>query len=527
MFKNLVKLKKRLTKLDFLIYLCSLFFLLFISLVYFQFSASERFTDAFNSFVRANFMLKGRQIYSEIFSHHQPIMVFISYFIQKILHPNSLFQLVVYHRLFIIVFSFLANLILIARFRKPAVLFVFLFEISKYYLFGNLFLGESIVVYAFAYLIGTAFLKFKKEKIYSLEYFFFAFLLFFVIFTRIPYAPAALVVYFYLLHGKEYIKEKIISFVFLIIFSIAFVLSLPLNDYFYSLIGVNFKSYIGDELTRRGTGGAGLLQILFYPLIIFLKGEFNIMRFFLISLSITFFKEIIISLNKKNLKFIFFLIVTLALLSVRFVVPGDMFTTGFYLLPWYASFIMIIAFLLKEIYRKKFHIFLVLFVFLIVSFVLIHIVYPSSFVKQSFSINKTSDFHNNFGNQYIIGETIRRLSRPGDKLMVDYWETLIYWQSGLDSPYKYALFWPVNQKMSRYVEKRKEMFREYPPDFYYTYCDQTQKDSPLLYAQELSLFVQLKTVDDKNSCVYVNKNILNKISNKQWNSIVELGYKKP
>src|SRR3989344_3439524 len=152
---------------DFLIYSGILLFLLIISVIYFQFSGSGRFTDEFNSFVRANFMIKGRQIYSEIFSHHQPIMVYISHVLQKILHPNSLFQLVVVHRLFVIVFALLASLILIARFRKPAVLFVFLFELSKYYLFGNLFLGETLIAYAFAYLVGLVLLKFNKEKLYS------------------------------------------------------------------------------------------------------------------------------------------------------------------------------------------------------------------------------------------------------------------------------------------------------------------------------------------------------------------------
>ena len=69
-------------------------------------------------------------------------------------------------------------------------------------------------------------------------------------------------------------RWMLVAIIGLVLFSFVVILSLPLNEYLYALIGVNFQTYIGDEVGRRGIGGIGLMQIFFYPLIIFIKGQY-------------------------------------------------------------------------------------------------------------------------------------------------------------------------------------------------------------------------------------------------------------
>ena len=104
------------------------------------------FDDCFN-YLGGYFIANGKHIYSDFFFNHQPIPAFLSYFVQTLTNPINIFDLVLRHRQFLMLFGLLFNVLLIIRFRLPAFLFVIIFELSKFYVFGDRFLAEGIIVY--------------------------------------------------------------------------------------------------------------------------------------------------------------------------------------------------------------------------------------------------------------------------------------------------------------------------------------------------------------------------------------------
>src|SRR5258706_10849313 len=118
-------------------------FLVIINKLYYDRVGSFSFGDEYNNFIAGYFMIKGRALFSQIFFNHQVLMAYISFAIQKVFHPTTLYKLVLYHRLFVIFFSFVFDILLVMRFRLRALICILFYEIIKYYLFGNLFLAES------------------------------------------------------------------------------------------------------------------------------------------------------------------------------------------------------------------------------------------------------------------------------------------------------------------------------------------------------------------------------------------------
>jgi len=119
-------------------------FLLIISVVYYKLAVSYSFIDEFNNYLAGYFLLQEKVLYTQIFFQHNMLMAYISEIIQFLLHPDSLYKLVIYHRLFVLVFALIWDIFFVIRFRYIGLLFAILFEISKYFLFGNLFLAESL-----------------------------------------------------------------------------------------------------------------------------------------------------------------------------------------------------------------------------------------------------------------------------------------------------------------------------------------------------------------------------------------------
>ena len=191
-----------------LLLITCLFFILVVY-VYYKESVSFSFIDEYNNFLAGYFLLKGKTLYSQIFFQHQPFMAYISFVLQRVLHPDTLYKLVMYHRLTIIVVAFLFDLLLVYRFRFIGLGFAVIFELTKYYLFGSTFLAESIVVYPLVYLAGLAWEVLQKRRIASWEIWLGSLFTFFVIFMREPYIPTAIGLFVILLTTKQSMKIKL------------------------------------------------------------------------------------------------------------------------------------------------------------------------------------------------------------------------------------------------------------------------------------------------------------------------------
>lgn len=110
------------------------------------------------------FILLGKSLYSQIFFNHQPMLAFISALIQRVAAPQDLYHLVLYHRLFVLLYSLGMSVFLLWRFRLRAALFLLLYEATKYYLYGYQFIGEAFIVYPLVYLAVLLWESYEQKK---------------------------------------------------------------------------------------------------------------------------------------------------------------------------------------------------------------------------------------------------------------------------------------------------------------------------------------------------------------------------
>ena len=232
--------------------------------------------DDCNNFMRGYFVLSGRHLFEQVFSGHQPLGSYVSALIQFITQPQSIFELVLRHRQFILLFGFISNALLILRFGKKVLLFVILFEFSKFYIFGDRYLVENMVVYLLIYLSGLVYLKIQNFKCSSIDYVLSGLFCWFVVFARLPYAPLAIVAYIIIIWGKPFDKFKKISLSILVILSFITIFMHNLSEYFFDVIVFNSKDIVNSGIGSNNLPGQlKLMQTFFYPVyVLFAKKNF-------------------------------------------------------------------------------------------------------------------------------------------------------------------------------------------------------------------------------------------------------------
>src|SRR4030067_2879999 len=76
--------------------------------------------DDCNNFVAGYFLLKGKALFSQIFFNHNPLMAYLSMFVQLFTNPQNIYELILRHRQFLLLFGLFFNLLLIGRFGLAA-----------------------------------------------------------------------------------------------------------------------------------------------------------------------------------------------------------------------------------------------------------------------------------------------------------------------------------------------------------------------------------------------------------------------
>lgn len=506
-------------KSKFFLYFFVFAFLLFVSYVYYQRIGGFSFGDEWNKFMLAYFMLKGNVLYGQIFSNHQMLSTYVSFLIQKIGSPETLYQLVLEHRLFVIAFSFLFDVLLVFRFGLSGMGFALLFESTKYYLFGHLFLPESFVAYFVVYLFGLAWHALQKAPLSRWDYIAATVFAWCTVFLREPYIPVALLLYAVIL-----IRSKK-RFAFLGLFlALSLLTFLPivgsLQEYISQVLFFNVNVMVPNEVRSQGPG---FIKTFFYPLVVLFEGKWNFFRHVLIVLDILFLTLFAYYLLKtRRFRIGGLVIVVLGLAALRFVEPGTIYFEAFHALPWYGLFVMSTFLLLFAIAKKKELATKLILLLVVVLFG--YTISGRSFLWEK--VDKDALFTENYAHYYINGEVIRTLSEPKDTLFTDMWDYLIHWQAKLDSPYSYSIYTFAMRGVSTYDDARIAMFKNNPPDFYYTLCQKDVYQSELLPKEILSAYAQLYR-DGKPTCTYVKKGKLTKISEEQWDKAKSLGFTLP
>jgi len=442
--------------------ICGLFF--FLRRIYSnRVGAFGCFDDCFN-ITAGYFLLKGRHLYSEIFFNHQPLMAYISWIIQLFGKPITLFTLISQHRQFIFAAGLIFDIFLVIRFGLAGLLFTFLYESTKYYVFGNRFLAEALVLYFAVYLLGIFWKSMRSEKIYAWDLFLTGIFCWAIFFLREPYVPLALklttAIFLYNIKRKKLVLMSIAIFAFL---SFLIFLQWPIRDYVFNVFTVNKQVEIGAKNFSFTT----LLYAFAYPFVLPFYGVQSILRTMLIGLSTLLFISAITTLISQK-KIVLPMLATLLfmfLANLRPVTPGTLYYEAFHMTVWYGLFIFFIALLLQETPFK---------IKMILSFCFMFLVFyalfaPSSFVREK--INGQYEFTTNYANDYSYGKVVKSFASPSDTIFLDGADDLIYWQSGIISPYRYSWFTSIMPGFPIYQKSRIEMFSKHAPTFYYGDCN--------------------------------------------------------
>lgn len=507
-----------------ILFVASGIFFIFILYLYYQHAVSFSFIDEFNNYMAGYFLLQGKALYTQIFFQHSMLMVYISALLQIIFHPDTLYKLVLYHRIFVVIFALIFEAILIIRLRFTGLLFAIVFELCKYYLFANLFLAESLIVYPILYLFSLNLLLFEKRRVTGFEIIISGLLVWFVVWMREPYIPLILFIYIVLLLQAKNVKDKVLSIAVFLVLSLPIILTTDWNSYIFEVIKVNYVSVAKGELQASGVLGFGILQIFFYPFLILVKGHWNVFRYFSIGLSIFFLSGFLLySFFKRNWKLVLFIFIALGLSAIRIEVPGTTFYQAYHMIIWYGLCIMssicFVFALKKEKMLRKLRI-------ILLSCLVLFFVY-CFFIQRSYlfdKVNRETDFTINYGRYYSAGQVIATLSQANSTIFVDSWDSLIYWQAKLPVSYRYLFFYPAMDGFDTYISARNDMFTRIPPTFYYAYCGEIGYYSPGIPESVKPSYIQLYHKSGVGTCLYINKSIIPSVTPLQWEAANELGY---
>ena len=500
-----------------------LLILIFLILSYFvlykiyspRISAFGCFDDCFN-FAAGYFVNHNKILYSEIFYNHQMLPAYLSSLVQSFSHPINIFDLVLKHRQFVLLIGFLFNALLIFRFGIPAVLFFLFFEFSKFYIFGDRFLGEGVLVYPLVYLIFIFWQKIQNNKINNFEYIFVSVSSWLVVFLRETFTPLSLLLFiFILLPFKKDIKFKAISIFLFIVLLAIFTINLNLKDYYFNLIEVN-KGFFIFNLEN-------ISKIIFYPLLVLISGKKDLFWTLFTGVDLIFlFSIIYLVVLKKKIKLLF-LFAPLVLSNIRVVDPGRVFYDAFHMVPFYGVFLTSTFLLISEIKVVNKTAWKILMGFSLILF-LYYISSPQIFFREK--ISRHGEFFTNYSNILQTGEIIKKLSNPKDTMFVDGFDEVVYWVADRPSSYRYSMYTSIASNFSLYTKEKLRMFEENPPDFYYGSCPKEESNYKIMPSKFIDFYTRLNSFG-KPSCVFVKKTKLKDITGEQWKKAKEFGFELP
>lgn len=495
--------------------------LLVLSFFYYQrIAAFGCFDDCFN-FGAGYFITKGKLLYTEIPFNHQPIMAYASALIQLVVKPDSLYQFLLAHRLFILGISFVSSIFLIYRFGLPAFAAVILYESTKFYVFGDRFLAEAIIPYALIFLLGLGLLKLQNQSLTLLDYIISAFCAWFIIFSREPFLLIGLFLYGAILLGK-FKKSHIISVAIFTILSAGMIFYHKVSDYFYNVFTINASGVLANEASSSKLFGIGGIKVFFYPFYVLISSNHTFFYSILFVLSLTFLLLFFYGIYKKKFLVSLFIIISLALTNIRYTEPGTSFYEAFHQAPWYALFIFTIFWMGNSFSAKTKNIYLPIFFWILsVGIVVYSLFSPRAFIHER--INRNYEFTTNYAHYYASSEVIRSLSDPKDTLFVDGFDELIHWEADMPSPYTYNWYTSFMPFVPRMAEERIHMFAKNPPDFYYGSCPKETLAFRFMPEAVKKEYVNI-LFNNKPTCIFVHSSKIPGITTSKKEAISKLGY---
>ncbi len=475
-----------------------------------------RFVDEEDNFVTGKYLSKGEILYDDIITNHQPLTYVFSALIHKYTNPNSVYVLLVRHRQFEIIWSIAWSVILIFYFGLAAFFAVLIYEFTKVYLLGNLFLSEAQIVYPLMLIAGLA--VFNKRRLKALEFIFIGVCFGIALFLLSPVWPALVFLLILLLYSQRHKFRYALGFILvgiilpvLIIFKFSSLSGYLHYTFFVNLI-YTIPSYHNESWVITASKA-------FLTPVLALFSQNNGPTGIVIKLfSVLLIANAVFLLIKKRYIQTIIIFILLGLSNIRFITPGSQEYEGFHLLPWYALFIFLISiFSFKTL--KEDNLILRVFNPLVIIILLglsISFAQKDLFPKGDFSHKDVmKDYDKNYSTAINRGDAVKVMKEKGDTLFVSPNAWIVYWQADIDHLPKLYGYYSWMSGIPKVHTAVLNTFSKNPPAYFY--CENCKG---LDLEKFLEKYVEIKN-HGNTSFLYVLKS---KIPNLKRDQLEQLKY---
>lgn len=475
------------------------------------------FDDCFN-IAGGYFIGLGKRLYSDFFFNHQPIPAYISWAIQTIYQPQSIYELIYRHRMTLIYFFMIADALLVLRFGFAGFAFAMLYETTKGYQFGERFLAEAMIVYPIVYLWGIIMSLTNRQRLHWVESILTAVAAWFIVFSREPYVPLGLFLFGVCLWYAG--KARNIALILFSLLSVGTIMFHNPADYWWNVVVANAQSVAGAEIRAQNLAGVGILSIFTYPFSVFWGGIWNQFRMIEAGVSALLVGLLGWLAFRRQWRVLAVTIIALGLGNIRQVAPATLYYGAFHHMVWYALLIAVVTFVIPA--KAGIQKLLSWFVFFaIVGYAIFS---PESYLRER--VDRTAEFQIGYSHYSTQGEIIRRLSKPDHTMFIEEWDELIYWQAKRPSAFRYMWWSSTLAHVPQYRDAKAAMWKNSPPDFYVGLCgreDGTKISLPAIVADQ---YLRL-TQNGKPSCVFIRQEVARTITEDQWNTAKDFSVDTP
>lgn len=448
---------------NFALIIFTLLFLTIVGYFYRGLALSYPFVDEQDNFAIGKYLLKGEVLYDDIVTNHQPFAYILSALVQQAKDSNTTFSLLVNQRTGVIIWSAFWSIIFVIFFGPSGFLFVLIFELTKIYLFGNLFLAEAIAVYPLLFAIGV--LIFGKKTNF-LTYFFLGISMVLSGLTLITLWPV-LALLMFLTFKSHHQPKKLIFFLLGILIVISFILEYTSPTGFIHYLYVNFIYTIPQfHNDYQESWLMTLIKAFSTPVFSFTIKNANPILWEIRILTLILVVNIIYLVFKKKFIFALGVITLLGLSNIRFIYPGDTFYSGFHLLPWYSVLVFLtMAISVEQFKSSQNHVLRMINIVLILIAISISFKYAQEtlFIKKDWQ----KEYTTNYSTHTDIGQVIKIMKSPQDSLFVSPNAWTVYWQSDVFHLPKLYGYYAWMSGIPEFHNQIISRFSKDPPTFFF------------------------------------------------------------
>jgi hypothetical protein len=480
-----------------------------------HYSHSFKFADEDEHIVIGWMMNKGKRLYQDISTNHQPLNYAFSAVVQRVFHPDNMFMLIKRHRQVVFLWSLLWSTGLTLRFGKKMVFPLLLFEVLKYWLLGNEFLAESFAVYPATYIFAVVWQQWK-DRIYYPEDVLLGISAALSCLFLIPLAvPLGLLILW-----RWWLKRNmptVVQFAIgVCLVCIPLFLLVPFKDFFMETIYYNGK--YGIPLLSQFTSIGDVFALWTIPFRSWFDFSDALNQVFA-GLGLVWIGCLAWNMSHKKWQVaisIFTLYWVWNFSNMRVIRLHQYYYSGFHIIPWLLIGFVISSFLLSDIFNtisNKHRIILGSVIgIMITTWIALQPSIPGKHLP-----NPQTESYVQYTPITQAAQVINALKNPTDTLMVFPNESLIHWLTNLNPPTRQVTYYEWQYHHPVLKQGMESVLSNTPPRFI-QFTDDHASFSPLVTQVLHDSYTKLFDLPG----VYIRTDSLSLITPKQWQQYASL-----